>query len=55
MIKQTEPCEPIIMLTGFADLMTEPGDQSEHVDLIISKPVRLEALRQAIQDVMRSN
>jgi len=55
MIKEADPGEPIIMLTGFADLMNEPGGRSTHVDLVISKPVRLECLRRAIEDVMPAN
>ena len=55
MIKRTRPTEPIIMLTGFADLMTEDGERSKDVDLVLRKPVRLEDLRQAIDDVMRTN
>lgn len=55
MIKETHPTEPIIMLTGFADLMRESGDRSKDVDLVIPKPVQLDALRQAIADVMRAN
>jgi len=55
MIKEIDPGEPIIMLTGFADLMNEPGSRSKHVNLVISKPVRLEGLRRAIEDVMRAN
>ena len=55
MIKQTHPAEPIIMLTGFADLMNEDGERSKDVDLVLRKPVRLEDLRQAIEDVMGAN
>jgi signal transduction histidine kinase len=55
MIKRTHPTEPIIMLTGFADLMTEEGERSKDVDLVLRKPVRLEDLRQAIEDVMCTN
>jgi signal transduction histidine kinase len=52
LIKQLQPREPIIMLTGFADLMTEGGQSSENVDLVLSKPARLEDLRKAILAVM---
>jgi signal transduction histidine kinase len=55
MIKRTHPTEPIIMLTGFADLMNEVGERSKNVDLVLRKPVRLEDLRQAIDDVMHAN
>jgi signal transduction histidine kinase len=51
-IKQVEPNKPVIMLTGFADLLTETGRRSENVDLIVSKPARLEDLRKAILKVM---
>jgi signal transduction histidine kinase len=55
MIKRIRPAEPIIMLTGFADLMNEAGEAPKNVDLVVRKPVRLDDLRQAIEDVMRSN
>ncbi|HEY2101718.1 MAG TPA: response regulator [Chthoniobacterales bacterium] len=51
-IKEIEPNEPVIMLTGFADLIHETGRRSENVDLIVSKPARLEDLRRAILEVM---
>jgi FixJ family two-component response regulator len=51
-IKEIEPNEPVIMLTGFADLINETGRRSENVDLIVSKPARLEDLRRAILEVM---
>ncbi|PYJ44504.1 MAG: hypothetical protein DME86_00170 [Verrucomicrobia bacterium] len=51
-IKEIEPNKPVIMLTGFADLLTETGRRSENVDLIVSKPARLEDLRKAILKVM---
>jgi signal transduction histidine kinase len=51
-IKEIEPNEPVIMLTGFADLINETGQRSENVDLIVSKPARLEDLRRAILKVM---
>jgi hypothetical protein len=40
------------MLTGFADLINETGGRSENVDLIVSKPARLDDLRKAILKVM---
>jgi CheY-like chemotaxis protein len=52
LIKQLQPGEPIIMLTGFADLITEGGQSSKNVDLVLTKPARLEDLRKAILAVM---
>jgi signal transduction histidine kinase len=51
-IKELQPREPVIMLTGFADLINETGDRSKNVDLVLSKPARLEDLRKAILEVM---
>ena len=51
-IKEIRPQEPIIMLTGFADLINASGGPSRHVDLVVSKPARLDDLRKAILEVM---
>jgi CheY-like chemotaxis protein/anti-sigma regulatory factor (Ser/Thr protein kinase) len=42
------PDKPIIMLTGFGDLMNAKGEKPPGVKAILSKPVTLGALRQAI-------
>jgi signal transduction histidine kinase len=54
-IKEIRPREPVILLTGFADLMNETGQRAENVDLVVSKPARLDDLRRAIIEVMREN
>jgi signal transduction histidine kinase len=51
-IKELRPQEPIIMLTGFADLINANGGPSRHVDLVMSKPARLDDLRRAILEVI---
>ena len=51
-IKQLKPREPVIMLTGFADLVNETGQRSKNVNLVLSKPARLDDLRRAILEVM---
>lgn len=52
-IRQLEPDLPVIMVTGFGDLMSQDGERPEGVDLVVSKPVTLSALRQAIAQVTR--
>ena len=47
-IRQLEPGIPIVMLTGFGDLMTSSGERPLGVDLVLSKPITLPALRAAI-------
>ena len=54
-IKHLEPHEPVILLTGFADLVNQTSNQSADVDLVLSKPARLDDLRKAIVEVMCRN
>jgi PAS domain S-box-containing protein len=50
-IKQISPAKPIIMLTGFGDLMTVKGERPAAVDAVVSKPVTLDTLTAAIRQV----
>ena len=51
-IKQRSPEQPIIMLTGFGDMMDAAGERPECVDLVLSKPATLDELRKAMAQVM---
>jgi signal transduction histidine kinase len=50
-IKQLSPAMPVIMVTGFGDLMTQHGERPAGIDLVVSKPVTITALRNAIAQV----
>ncbi|MFQ5883294.1 MAG: GAF domain-containing protein [Candidatus Methylomirabilales bacterium] len=50
-IKQLAPGKPVILLTGFGDLMIASGEMPAGVDIILSKPVTLTALRQTLAKV----
>jgi len=50
-IERSAPDTPVIMLTGFGDLMVARGEHPTGVDAVVSKPVTLDALSQAIQKV----
>jgi CheY-like chemotaxis protein len=50
-IEQSAPDIPVIMLTGFGDLMDAKGELPRGVDAVVSKPVTLDALAQAIRQV----
>jgi CheY-like chemotaxis protein len=50
-IKKMTPNKPVILLTGFGELMLATGEHLQAVDLILSKPVTLLALRRAIAQV----
>jgi len=47
-IKQLEPGQPVIMLTGFAETMAVAGEQPPGADLALQKPISLGALREAV-------
>ncbi|OGG46231.1 MAG: hypothetical protein A3F84_28745 [Candidatus Handelsmanbacteria bacterium RIFCSPLOWO2_12_FULL_64_10] len=47
-VKAASPQTPVILLTGFGDLMEPLGDRPAGVDLVLSKPVGLRALREGV-------
>ncbi len=51
-LKAAAPDVPIIMVTGFGQLMADTGQQPEHIDRVISKPVTQVQLRNAIVKVL---
>jgi len=51
-IKGLSPGTPIIGLTGFGEMMEKKGDPPGALDLVVSKPITLAALRRAISHVL---
>lgn len=51
-IKQSAPQTPVILLTGFSELLDTIGKSPPVVDLVISKPSTLTALRRALAKVL---
>ncbi|MFW6045220.1 MAG: PAS domain S-box protein, partial [Planctomycetota bacterium] len=51
-IKKEAPETPVIMMTGFGDMMDAAEEKVEGVDLVVSKPVSQDKLREAIADLM---
>ncbi len=47
-VKRLKPSEPVIMLTGFADVMSET---EANIDCVLNKPARLDELRKAIMKI----
>jgi PAS domain S-box-containing protein len=47
-VKVLSPSTPVLMLTGFADLMGGAGERPAGVDLVIGKPTTLARLRVAV-------
>jgi FixJ family two-component response regulator len=54
-IKQISPETPVIMLTGFGDIMSAIGEKPAGADLVLSKPVTLDNLRRGIAAVMNAS
>ncbi len=52
-IHQTAPNLPVILLTGFGDLMKAAGEMPAHIKMILSKPVDQMSLRDALAKVIR--
>jgi len=50
-IERLAPDTPVIMLTGFGDLMEAKGEQPAGVDAVLGKPVTFDALSDAIRQV----
>jgi signal transduction histidine kinase len=50
-IKQVAPKAPVIMLTGFGDIMKAAGEIPSGVSCLLSKPVTLPAFREALYKV----
>ncbi|MCK5117490.1 MAG: response regulator [Candidatus Aegiribacteria sp.] len=50
-IRETHPNMPIILLTGFGDIMKDKKEKPPNIDLIFSKPVTHDELRYAINKV----
>jgi CheY-like chemotaxis protein len=51
-IHRIAPDIPVIMLTGFGEMMVDTGEKPVGVDFILHKPVTLAALRQALATVL---
>jgi signal transduction histidine kinase len=54
-IKKIRPDVPVILVTGFADVMHDVGDHPPEIDMILAKPFTRNALRQAVGQVLTAN
>ena len=50
-VKRLAPHKPVIMLTGFGDMMQAAGENPAGVDVVLSKPVTRSRLREALAQV----
>jgi signal transduction histidine kinase/CheY-like chemotaxis protein len=50
-IKRVSPQTPIILLTGFGDLMSATQERPAHVDAVVGKPVRVTELWRAVAEL----
>jgi DNA-binding NtrC family response regulator len=54
MVKQVSPDTPVILLTGFGDLMNAAGETPDGVDMVVKKPIRLATLREVLAKMTAS-
>jgi CheY-like chemotaxis protein len=50
-VKALNPLVPVILLTGFGDLMNAEGEKPQGVDAVASKPFTLQSLRATLAEV----
>lgn len=55
LLKKESPATPVIMLTGWGTMMKADGDVPANVDCVLSKPPRVNELRQAIRHVTQKS
>lgn len=53
-IKQVNPNIPVVLLTGFGALIEVTGAQPKDVDVVLSKPISLSALRKTIDTLLHA-
>jgi CheY-like chemotaxis protein len=53
--KRFAPGVPVLMLTGLGDFMSAADERPEGVDVVVSKPITIDALRHAIAIATGSN
>jgi signal transduction histidine kinase/ActR/RegA family two-component response regulator len=54
MVKEVAPETPVVLLTGFGDLMNAAGEKPDGVDLVVKKPIRLATLREVLAKMTES-
>jgi len=55
MIKLESPHTPIILITGFGELMREAATEPNGPDLVVSKPIRFSKFRETIASALVAN
>jgi CheY-like chemotaxis protein len=51
LLKSARPSQPVIMVSGFGAMMESAGEAPPTVDRVVSKPVTLQQLREALSRV----
>lgn len=54
LVKQLRPDVPVVLLTGFGALIEVTGSQPQDVDVVLSKPITLGALRKTIDSLLHA-
>ena len=52
-VKEIAPDVPVLMLTGFGELLIAKGEKPDGVDIVTGKPVKIQDLREAVAEAIR--
>ena len=50
-VKEMSPGARVIMLTGFGSMMHDAEERPDCIDLVLSKPIKLDEFRKAVRTV----
>jgi FixJ family two-component response regulator len=51
-IKQVAPEKPVVLLTGFGEMIKASGRKPPNIDIVMSKPVTLNSLRRMLAEAI---
>ncbi|MBM3934712.1 MAG: response regulator [SAR202 cluster bacterium] len=51
-VKELRPAMPVLMLTGFGEIMQGDGERPAAIDMVLAKPITVETLRAALAKVV---
>ena len=54
-IKEASPLTPVILLTGFGNLIQDAAPRSAGPDIVVSKPIRLSKFRETLASVVEQS
>jgi CheY-like chemotaxis protein len=54
-VKESSPATPVVLLTGWGERLLAEGTAPKHVDRVLSKPPRMQELRKALAELVKTS